>query len=420
MGMKPLLAASATRSLVLVGTLGCVPSGSGDDELGETGTGSDSDTGADSSTTSDSDTTSDSESGSDSGSETSPPPDLPDDSCADGVPAREAADLCFSSAHVDDLPASGVAVLDFDDDGQADLAFTGSQGTFVLLGNGDGTFDAAIDLDVPGEGTAIAGFQASNTLLVTTTQPDAVVVVTADSEVSYPAGSNPVAFTGALLDGDDELDLVTANAGDGTLGRYLVMADATLIPEPPLFVGGSPSSVSWTNEAFDQDPAWNLAVLDRANTSLLLVQLLGPEPGVVASFPLDGGPSGVWAGTFGDTGTGRVFVGAREASELRLFSVVNGLELDAAAAWPGGPVAWDCFPIPDLICPIAVVLRDAGEVGFSNFCPGEGCSFAPPESRFPVGPDPSSLVPGQLDGDGQRDLVVGSPTHGVTVLLSNP
>ena len=70
---------------------------------------------------------------------------------------------------------TSVTAGDFNGDGKPDLAVasSSSNNVSILLGNGDGTFQAA---------------------------------------VSYPAGSGPVSVTSGDFNGDGKLDLVTANA----------------------------------------------------------------------------------------------------------------------------------------------------------------------------------------------------------------
>ena len=122
-----------------------------------------------------------------------------------------------------------VTSADFNGDGKLDLvAANGSFDTFapegsvsVLLGNGDGTFQAAVNYDVGflplsvmsgdfnGDGKldlAVAN-QKSNSVSVLLGNGDGTFRVA----VSYSAGTGPASVTSGDFNGDGKLDLVTAN-----------------------------------------------------------------------------------------------------------------------------------------------------------------------------------------------------------------
>src|SRR5438094_7078867 len=79
-----------------------------------------------------------------------------------------------------------VAVSDFNGDGQPDLAAAGADGVSVLLGNGDGTFQAAL---------------------------------------TFPAGSAPVSVAVGDFNGDGKPDLAVAGADAGSV--LVGMGDGT-------------------------------------------------------------------------------------------------------------------------------------------------------------------------------------------------
>jgi hypothetical protein len=141
-----------------------------------------------------------------------------------------------------------VVVGDFNGDGILDLAvtdspFTGTPGVSILLGNGDGTFQAPRSFPtggLPGS-IAVGHFHDPNILdlVVTVFQQNreyrANVFLgngdgTFQAPVSYPVGRTPVSVAVGDLRGNGITDLVVANANDDTVSVLLGNGDGTFGP----------------------------------------------------------------------------------------------------------------------------------------------------------------------------------------------
>jgi hypothetical protein len=133
---------------------------------------------------------------------------------------------------VGSIPSS-VAAGDFNRDGKPDLAVANrfSGNVSVLLGKGDGTFQAAVD---------------------------------------YAAGSGPSAISLGDFDHDAKLDLAVANAGGNDVSILLGRGDGTFLPASNFATGDIPSSVVVSD--FNGDGKPDLAIANRAsdNISVLL------------------------------------------------------------------------------------------------------------------------------------------------------
>jgi FG-GAP-like repeat/FG-GAP repeat len=122
-----------------------------------------------------------------------------------------------------------VAVADFNGDGHLDLAVAneGTHDVSVLLGNGDGSFQAANNFPAELEGSvpvslAVADFDGDGHLDLAVMFPGGVRMLSGNGDgsfqtppVSYVAGVYPGAIAVGDFNGDGLPDLAVANSGGG-------------------------------------------------------------------------------------------------------------------------------------------------------------------------------------------------------------
>ncbi len=272
------------------------------------------------------------------------------------------------------IPAAVVAA-DFNRDGKLDLAVTfGSAGpavAAVLLGNGDGTFQAAKTTTVGGQplamvvgdfnhdgkpDIAIANFSAASV---------SVLIGNGDGSFATAAYSVPLAPVGVTegdFNGDGNLDLVTADSPGG-VSVLLGNSNGTFQPVVNYTAGSGPNAV--TVGDFNGDGKADLAVTNGAGGFSVL---LGKGDGTFDAPVPTPGPSGGFAITTGDFNhDGRT----------------------------------------DLLI---------GKGASMSFWRGNGDGTFRLPSNYPTGGSGSPAVVGDFNGDGMLDLA----TPDVTVLLGLP
>ncbi|MBI2926666.1 MAG: VCBS repeat-containing protein [Verrucomicrobia bacterium] len=328
-----------------------------------------------------------------------------------------------------------VAVGDFNNDAKLDLVVVNStvSGTVsVLLGNGDGTFQAAVKYatgkspffvavgDFNGDGKpdlAVANHGDANS-----TNPGNVSVLlgngdgTFQAAMNYAAGTGPRCVVTGDLNGDARLDLIVANgvvaSGSPTIAVLLGNGDGTFQAAVNAYRGGGAQSVAVIDLNGDAKP--DLAV---SNGSVLLGNGNGTfqEPSFQRG-TIHGVQGFVAAGDLNGDGKPDLAVATAEGVNV-LLGKGNGTFLVAvnyaAGRDPEAVVAGDFNGDgkPDLAVSNGIVLSGKGDGTFQD-----GVYFG-----AGLGPQPRSVQVGNLNGDGQPDLVVanaGSPGLGsVAVML---
>jgi len=309
-----------------------------------------------------------------------------------------------------------VAVGDFNGDGKLDLAVQNVYGyVSVLLGNGDGTFRSPVLYSAGGDGrnsVVVGDFRGNGKLdlaVVTGNYDFGLVSIllgngdgTFQAQVGYVAGN--FAYHVALGDfnGDGRLDLAVANTNDNTVSILLGNGDGTFQPQVIYATGSSPSSVAVGD--FNGDGKLDLAITNSSSNTVSL--LLGEQ---IATYSESGiavygsGTHSVLASYGGD--------GSRTSSQS------STVALTAIKAIPSITVS--CSPNPTAYsqistCTVTVSGEATGTIGFyyngnnwANTTLSGGSASASGFNTLPVG---SYSIVANYSGDANNYAASSSTT----------
>jgi len=287
-----------------------------------------------------------------------------------------------------------VAVADFNGDGYPDLAVAneGSNTVSVLLGNGDGTFQAAVTYPVGTKPVfvAVGKFNLENNgypdLAVANYEdvPGDVSVLVGNGDgtfkaaVTYEVGTDPFSVAVGDFNGDGYPDLAVANFGSNTVSVLVGNGDGTFKAQATFGVGAEPVSVA------------------------------------VGKFNLENGYPDLVVANYGDaTGDVSVLLGNGDGTFKAAVTYDTGDEPYSVAV---GDFNGDGNP------DLAVANFGAHNV---SVLLGNGDGTFQPQAIFGAGINPSSVAMGDFNGDGKTDLAVanfGDAPGDVSILLntSNP
>jgi hypothetical protein len=363
---------------------------------------------------------------------------------AGGVPAGSSegvyvllgnGDGTFHPAHTfaaATYPESVVAG-DFTGDGILDLAVAnrGANNVSILPGNGDGTFQDAPSFPVSNDpqSVAVGDFTAGGILDLAVankgTDPSngSVSVLLGDGDGSFQAARNldaglgPVAVAVGDFNGDGKADLAVANGIYGTVSALLGNGDGSF-QAPRTFAAGN-GATSLAVGDFNGDGRLDLAVTNSTTVSVLLGNGNGTFQAPV-SYAVGTNPVSVAVGDFrgdghldlvvanddrtGPPGTVSVLLGNGDGSfqTQRTFPARLGPRSVAAADFNG-----------DGHLDLAVASTSGAVVLLGN---GDG-SFQSART-FTAGYGPASVAVGDFNGDGKPDLAVAGGA-GTSILLGN-
>ncbi len=259
-------------------------------------------------------------------------------------------DGSFQAAVNFDLPSGSapiaVAVGDFNKDGKSDIVTVNnaSQNISVLLGNGTGGFGSPKSFKVPSRPTSVTvsdfNGDGKSDLAVTSSYFNNVSILlgnpdgTFNSATQFDVGTNPNSVVVGDFNKDSKLDLAVANTDSNNVSVLLGNGDGSFEIATNFNVGLNPVSVTVID--FDKDGKSDLAVANAGSDTVSV--LLGDGNGSFGSatnFGVGTKPYSVTVGDFNKDGKSDLAVANSESKNVSVLLNNN----------PGNPV----IPEPTLI-----------------------------------------------------------------------
>ncbi|MCW2241407.1 FG-GAP-like repeat-containing protein [Azospirillum canadense] len=327
-----------------------------------------------------------------------------------------------------------VAMGDFNADGKVDLLTSNlnSSTLSVLLGNGDGTFQAKADIawgtsaraltvgDLNGDGKLdLIASSGGNSVGVMLGKGDG----TFQTKVTYTTGPSPYGIATGDVNGDGKLDLVTSNSDyNGSVSVLLGRGDGTFQTKADYTVGLYPSAV--TVGDFNGDGKLDLVTSNSNGSSSTVSVLLGKGDGTFQSktdYTVGINPNSVVAADV--NGDGKLDLVTSYSSNPGSVSVLLGKgdgsfqsKTDYTVGLnPSGVAVGDINGDGKL----DLVTSNSANPGSVSVLLGRGDGTFQTKTDYTVGLYPGSVTVADVNGDGKPDLVVSNNgSASVSVLIN--
>ncbi len=331
---------------------------------------------------------------------------------------------------------STVVSGDFNGDGKPDVAVLNTQtsGVTVLLGNGDGTFGAplstAIDANNDANVSAAVGDLNSDgklDLVVADEDLNLIWVLLGNGDGTFQVassaltcGSSPAGVAIAGVSGSGNLDIVVANhVATGTVCVLHGYGDGTFGDAATYSIdAGVPRSVAAGD--FNKDGLLDLATANQNGSVSILLALAAGGYAPAVSYPVSGGLQSIVVADF--NGDGNLDLAGAQV-EVNTITVLLGSasgtfkqgSLSSISSSTYGLVYGD-FNNDGIVDLAALVLPSNVQVLTGV---GDGSFGTPVSSDLAGSGPPLAVAAADYNGDGEADLAaVGTSVRSITVLLS--
>lgn len=332
---------------------------------------------------------------------------------------------------------NGVDIADINEDGFVDLVVSNqssSSGFHFLAGNGDGTFDAAVQFSM---GTAprdviVGDFNEDGNLDVATTNNSSANVSirlgtgtgTFGAATNFSVAAQPVYIKAADINGDSHLDLVVSCLSSNTISLLVGTGTGSFSATDNYAVSGSPYEVIVND--FDENGDLDVAVVCNADNTVALlkgsgVNTAGSRFMTVVKFPVFGSPHTMIDGDYDEDTHVDLLVPAQSGTSRFLVMLGTG----TGSFNTGTNIATGTSPNAVVIAnfngdsntDLVVANKNSSNISYFS---GNGDGTYAAGITHATGTNPVSVFAIDINHDGFIDVITAnSAVHTISVLLGN-